>query len=97
MMSKKTERMIFPKELLVSEKMTLIKNVIFIDSLKLHCKVIMHVKKSKSYAAMSTENRNNDKEDKHHLESHLKLGYPGPTVRLGNYSSVNSLRSLKIS
>ena len=46
---------------------------------------------------MSTENRTNDKEDKHHLESHLKLGYPGPTVRLGNYSSVNSLRSLKIS
>ena len=28
----KTERMIFPKELLVSEKMTLIKNVIFIET-----------------------------------------------------------------
>ena len=68
---------------------------------KLHCKVIMHVKKSSYNDAMSTGNRieltTRRGRQTHHLESHLKLGYPGPTVRLGNYSSVNSLRSLKIS
>ena len=45
---------------------------------------------------MLTENRTNDKEDKYNLESHLKLGYPGPTVRLGYNSSVNSFCSLNI-
>ena len=45
---------------------------------------------------MLTENRTNDKEDKYNLESHLKLSYPGPTVRLGYNSSVDSLCSLNI-
>ena len=42
-------------------------------------------------------NQTNDEEDKHNheTESHLKLGYPRPTVRFGYNPSVDPLRCLK--